>query len=311
MDKILRSYIGSFTIGAVQAYRNLSLFPLVSAYRGRLDYLTLDEALTLNLVTVTEVSEDGSVSQLRVTNLSQTAVLIIDGEELVGAKQNRVVNTSILIAAIAKTDIPVSCVEQGRWSYKNRLFKSEGRLLSAKIRASKAEQVKHSLKTEGLFSSDQGAIWSKIGELADCLKAKSPSMEMGAIFCKEQARLDRYTASFAALPDQVGAVFAIDGRIVGIEGFGKPETFAKAFRKLVESYALEAINAGEKNLPVEPDLAQDIAEFTRAILAGGFETRPSVGLGTDVRLESEGASGFALVHEEQLLHLSVFGRSRQ
>lgn len=311
MDQTLRNYIESFTIGAVQSYRNLSLFPLVSGYRDSINYLTLEEALSRNLATMTEVSENGSVAQLRFTNLSQTSVLIIDGEELVGAKQNRVVNTSILIAAITKTDIPVSCVEQGRWSYKSRLFMSEGRILSGKIRASKAEQVKHSLKTEGLFSSDQGVIWSKIGELANCLKAKSPSMEMGAIFCKERPRLDRYTESFAPLSGQVGAVFAIDGRIVGIEGFGRPETFSKAFRKLVESYALEAINAGEKNFPVEPDLAQTVAEFTRGILAGEFETRPSVGLGTDVRLESKSLTGFALVHEEQLLHLSAFDRSRQ
>jgi hypothetical protein len=311
MRELLRNYLFTSTIGEEQTYRNLSLFPIVSTYRDRLDYLTLEEALSRNLATVTEVSENGSVPQLRVTNLSKTPVLIVDGEEVVGAKQNRVVNTSMLIAADTETLIPVSCVEQGRWAYKGRQFNSEGRMMSANIRACKAEQVKLSLKTEGLFSSDQGAIWSKIGELADCLEAKSPSMEMGAIFCKEQSRLDQYSESFAPLAEQVGAVFAIDGRIVGIEGFGKPETFAKAFRKLVESYALEAINAGEKNLPVEPDLAQDVAEFTRAILAGEIELRPSVGLGTDVRLESEGASGFALVHEEQLLHLSAFGRSRQ
>ena len=109
MRELLRNYLFTSTIGEEQAYRNLSLFPIVSTYRNRLDYLTLEEALSRNLATVTEVNEDGSVPQLRVTNLSETALLIIDGEEVVGAKQNRVVNTSILIAAITKTDIPVSC----------------------------------------------------------------------------------------------------------------------------------------------------------------------------------------------------------
>ena len=80
--------------------------------------------------------------QLRVVNHSETPVLIVDGEELVGAKQNRAVNTTILIAAGAETIIPVSCVEQGRWTYKTREFKSEGRVMSSKIRASKADQVR-------------------------------------------------------------------------------------------------------------------------------------------------------------------------
>ena len=63
-----------------------------------------------------EVSRGGSVPELKVVNKSDRMLLILDGEELVGAKQNRIVNTTILIAGNTATVIPVSCVEQGRWS---------------------------------------------------------------------------------------------------------------------------------------------------------------------------------------------------
>jgi len=79
-----------------------------------LDYLLLDEALREGLIEVGEVSKEGSVQNLKVTNKSLKMVLILDGEELVGARQNRVVNTIILVQAKYTLLIPVSCVEEGR-----------------------------------------------------------------------------------------------------------------------------------------------------------------------------------------------------
>ena len=52
----------------------------------------------------------------------QVQRMLFDGEELKGAKQNRILNTTILIAAGSSLDVPVSCTEQGRWSYASREF---------------------------------------------------------------------------------------------------------------------------------------------------------------------------------------------
>jgi hypothetical protein len=38
------------------------------------------------------------------------------------------------------------------------------------------------------------------------------------------------------------------------------------------------------------------------------ETHPSVGLGIDCRLDSDKCTGFALSHEDRVLHLSVFAK---
>ena len=116
MQKIINEFIGDLKLGRRQYYKNLAVFALLSDYTTDLNYLTLDEALAKDLIDVVELSRDGTVPELKVVNKSDRMVLVLDGEELVGAKQNRIVNTTILICGNTTTVIPVSCVEQGRWS---------------------------------------------------------------------------------------------------------------------------------------------------------------------------------------------------
>ena len=122
MTQLINNYMDQIQIGAEQSYKNLAIYPVLSDYVIPFDYLTLDEAISENLIEVVEIDEGGSVPELRVINKSDKMVLILDGEELVGAKQNRIVNTTILIPAMETVVIPVSCVEEGRWSYDTERF---------------------------------------------------------------------------------------------------------------------------------------------------------------------------------------------
>jgi len=58
-------------------------------------YLTLKEALEKRLLVIKEVSAQASVPELKVINNADLPVLLLDGEELAGAKQNRVLNTTM------------------------------------------------------------------------------------------------------------------------------------------------------------------------------------------------------------------------
>ena len=125
MQTFIKDYLEQTKIGRKQSYKNLALFPLLSSYSLDLDYLLLDEALSGDVIEVGEVGEEGRVPELKVVNKSPMMVLILDGEELVGAKQNRIVNTTILIKGNTTTVILVSRVEQGRWSYESLRFHRE------------------------------------------------------------------------------------------------------------------------------------------------------------------------------------------
>ena len=307
MQTVIQTYLDEAKIGRKQSYRNLAVFPLLSGYAADFDYITLDEALTEDLIEVMEKDEAGSVPELKVLNKSPKMILILDGEELVGAKQNRIVNTTILIQGKSTTVVPVSCVEQGRWSYESPRFHSKERLMSAQLRGLKAEQVHRSIRTSDSFRSDQSEIWDEISSKAARMEAESPTMAMSEIYEKKRAALDDYVRHFRLAEMQVGAVFLINGMVVGLDSFGKPETFAKVFRKLVESYALDAIDWQEEEKSGKA-LKSDVTKFLWAASAASVESRLSVGLGIDYRLESYNLTGFALAHEDQVLHFSVFAR---
>ena len=245
--------------------------------------------------------------ELQVENRSERMVLILDGEELVGAKQNRVVNTTLLIAARAVTVIPVSCVEQGRWSYETRTFRSGKRMMNADLRAMKADHVVASLQRSGSHRSDQGAIWHGIAEKAGRREAFSPSGAMDSIFEKDRPLVREYEKAFHAVPGQVGALFLVNGRAAGLEAFGRNETLSRVFPKLLESYALDAVDRYEPP-PDPPEPGVEAKAFADACRSARMETFHAVGLGREVRISSDKVIGFALALEDRVIHLSAFSR---
>ena len=107
---------------------------------------------------VTEVSEAGSVPFLQVANGADRPLLLLDGQELIGAKQNRILDTTVLVAAHTEVTIPVSCVEQGRWGYRGRQFRPGDASLYASLRARKASHVTQSVRAGRGRRADQGGV---------------------------------------------------------------------------------------------------------------------------------------------------------
>jgi hypothetical protein len=308
MDRIVQSYVEQLQIGEEQSLKNLTVYPLFSSQQAYFAYLTLDEVLIRGLVEIGEIDSQGSVPELRLTNKSDLMILILDGEELVGAKQNRIVNTTMLIPPQKVTVIPVSCVEQGRWTYKTESFYSEERMASPAMRAMKAEHVRHTVKEFGEYRSDQGAIWNQISEKAHRRGANSNSMAYADIYKQDKPALKGYLDALQLKPDQSGALFLINGKVVGMDCLGNPETFRKVFKKLVESYALDAVDWYDEDKEVKSS-REDVDAFLKVIRSAKVESHPSVGLGVDLRLDSSGCVGFALSHEDRIMHLSVFPRN--
>ncbi|MCK8600502.1 ARPP-1 family domain-containing protein [Desulfoferrobacter suflitae] len=275
------------------------------------DFLLLDEVLKRGDIHIEELSKDGSVPEIKVINTSAQMVLILDGEELVGAKQNRIVNTTILVGKASAIVIPVSCVEQGRWNYDSGPFSSRERVMAPSLRAMKSEQVQLSLKVAWQYRADQGAIWDEVAEKASRRGAESPSMAMSAIYDKEMPSIEEYVKNFSLVDFQIGAISAINGQVVGLDSLGKPASFAKVFKKLLQSYALDALDWYDPE-EEKKALKSGASKFLKDCLAAETEAHAGVGLGIDHRIGSKNATGFALTRDDQLLHLCIFAKeSRQ
>jgi hypothetical protein len=137
----LRKHISALNLGERTVFENLTMFGLGGTSDGTMDYLTLGEAIKLEVARVSEISDGGSVPELLFENSAALPVLILDGEELVGAKQNRTVNLTILAPAGKTIKIPVSCVEAGRWRSESSHLEMSDRHHFARGRAATAAPV--------------------------------------------------------------------------------------------------------------------------------------------------------------------------
>ena len=144
---ILQETMKNLDLGPATSFAGLTLFPLLAERNGERGYLTLDDALALGTLKITETSKHGNVPELLLNNEGKQPVLLLDGEELTGAKQNRVLNLTVLAPAGQKIVIPVSCVEAGRWSAQSEEFAAADRVMFSNARRNKSVAVSYSYRT--------------------------------------------------------------------------------------------------------------------------------------------------------------------
>jgi hypothetical protein len=299
----VRYALDGLQVGPPTTFKKLTVFPLLRSTSTMPAYLTLAEAIAEGVARVTEVSQGGTVSELRVVNSSDRPVFLLDGEELIGAKQNRVVNLSILVPAKTDLNIPVSCVEMGRWAYRTPELASSPHAMYATGRARKVSRVSGSLRA-GARSGDQSEVWEGIARTAALMDVASPTSAMSDMYDQYATSIDDYVAAFHASDDQVGALFAIGPRIYGFDLFDAPATMRTYHEKLVRSYALDAL--GKHDVADEPATAEGAQQMLDTTAQAAAESYPALGLGIDVRVGEEDVVGAGLLWDEHMVHLNAF-----
>jgi hypothetical protein len=337
MENAVKSRLQSILLGEPQIYKNIAIVPLIAPTDGTFQYRTLGEALSLSDLAITEVSTAGSVPDLLVVNRGRMPVLLVDGEELAGAKQNRVLNTSILLQALSETKIPVSCTEQGRWAYASKAFSESGHVMAYKSRSRKTNSVHSSLEASAGHKSDQGEVWHGIAELQAQACMSSPTSAMSDVYKAREDDLRKCDDIFKPVPNQVGLLAFIGGAPVGADAVSLTGAYAKLHPKLVRSYTLEGLlDQGRAPIPgraVPTDgralsplsatpqtITSEARKFLDDIASAGERPFPSVAHGTDFRYRSSlPPSGFisqpcivgsALVHENEVIHAAFFRLDR-
>jgi hypothetical protein len=267
------------------------------------DYLLADEAIAGGTVTVEEVGESGSVPNLLVANESDSRILFIEGEELRGAKQNRVLNTSVLVAAHSRTTIPVSCVEQGRWRYRSRQFDSSGSHSSPKLRSILKKTVSDSALRGTGHLSDQSQVWGEVTRQMESLGSSSNTSAMSDTFDAHGSRLAEFQRRLTYVEGATGLAVAVGNTVVAVDLFDQPATCRKAWSRLLSGVVLDALEAGKTDAQAVPG---DVEELLRRLGAAHWQQTPAVGEGQEYRSDTEDKlSASALMFAGAVVHGSA------
>ncbi len=264
---------------------------------------------TLARVIVTEISEAGCVAELSVKNLLDVPVFLMDGQELIGAKQNRILNTDVFVPRKSKLKIPVSCVEAGRWGYVGAAF-SAGKAASHHVRAAKLQRVHENLRSRGQHDADQGAVWDEVAQSIAHANVNSPTSALSDAYTARHEDLQRFRNDLR-LPDVAVGVAVFSGQqFQGLDLFDRHSTLQFFWESIVDSYAVDLMNE-----PVDPaNPATDDGRVVRDMLeqaaGASWERFDSPGQGKEWRLSHGGIAGAALVWNARVvLHLQLFPES--
>ena len=232
---------GELTIGEPDVAGALAVFPLFGP-TPTAEYISYAEGAARG-VSVTELPGDASVNDLLVHNPLDVAVLLYEGEELIGAQQNRTLDVAVLVAANSKLQVPVSCVEHGRWdgSRHSEPFTPSQQSAYPSLRAAKSRQKRAAMLAGRQARADQGAVWNHVASKASELRASAPTEAMSDIYKHRRHDLDELEGAITRRDGQLGSLAAIGGRFVVLDQVSRPDAFAALHGPLVSGYALDSL----------------------------------------------------------------------
>ena len=289
----------------------LSVVQLTTGDQNTFEYISSGAAIKRELIAVKELNEGGVVNTLMVINNSDHFVFFMDGDILAGAKQNRVLNTSLLLAPQSKTQIPVSCVEQGRWRHVSPGFSSTDYVAPVRMRSSKAHKVTMNLKQNLGFVADQGEVWEGVASYSAASGVESRTSNLSDVYEKRRAELERFVESFKPTSGANGVAFFLGQDLVNIDLFNRTDVFSEYLPKMVRGIGLEALGLteGRKSVP-EAEAKFRVLDLLDKVGEVKTEVFPGAGAGEEKRFEVEQYAGFELGYGQQRIHTAVLrGRS--
>lgn len=256
----------ALALGAPLVHENLAIFLLTGDSTDDREFLTLDQGLAAGSVVVAEkgagAGEDqAEVNELVLDNRSDLWLFLQAGDVVRGGKQDRAVAQDVVVPPRSgPRPLAAFCVEQGRWSSgggggaagaghaaPNFIFVSNTALVNS-------VDLKRAIQAE----RSQEGVWREVAAAADDINLQPSG---GGAFSLPDTgtynalvedpdlskRRDAYAAALLgkvrAPKGAVGMAVAINGEVVGAECYASPGLFRAMAKKLVESYALDALAA--------------------------------------------------------------------
>lgn len=290
---------------SVQQCDALAVVQLQTTPANTFEFISVAKAMQQNLIEVTEASEYGIVNEIYVINKSRHFVFMMDGDILQGAKQNRVLNTSVLLAPETKTVLPVSCVEQGRWNYASKKFASTDYVAPSEMRKAKSQRVAYSMKMDNSFAADQSEVWDKVAEYQQSLGVSSGTKNFSDVFEQRESAYEKFLKNFQLNANANGIAFFINKKLKNADVFNRTDLFAEYFPKMLKGVALDVYGLKSTGEISEAEASFKTLDLFDKLEAVDTSKHKGVSSGEEKRFESNEFTGFELNYNSHLVHLSV------
>lgn len=258
--------------------------------------------------------ENPSVPHLKAENPTDAPILIIEGEHFFGGLQDRTANATVLVPPYTAIEVPVTCVEAGRWGESRpgasrtttaSRHERSHRMAPPEVRRNVRASVSHSYRENAVHRVDQGAAWRAVAETLRRHGAASPTQAAheaeDAAFRRHRPRrlVAEELEARGPLPRQSGVCITHGRRVQAVEIFGAPNLLRAYWSGLVRAYL------------ANPSATRDRPSAERALWAVRrltcmeLKSAPGLGLGTEVRAVDDVLAGVALLVEGGLVHQSA------
>lgn len=226
-------------------YKNMKVIPVkkIGVGSSELEVLSLRKAMEQGLVTLSErgTASTENVHWVRINNRSGKPLYISSGEIVLGGRQDRMLSKdTILIPDGRDQYVPAMCVEENRWSDKEKKFTYHG---YSNSRLRKVMQR----------SGNQVKIWKEVFDQLDSAKIKNATLAYGAY------RLDKknstvhqdYLDHFLKRLDStvIGVICIAGDKVLGTDIFAAANLFRDASSSILAGYIEDAMMV-EKELTV-------------------------------------------------------------
>jgi hypothetical protein len=300
MNQAVMETLKELKFGEAQTSGAMTVYP-VFGKEGGPAYITLVEALEAKTIVIEEVG-GGSVPELSARNTGSQPVLILDGEQVEGLKQNRGLNTTVLIPPLQKTILPVACFEAGRWSghWSGEVVAVD--FASPAMRHRTQQEVRLNLGRNMGYRNDQQRVWDDVA----CYQANTGTQSETSAYQNLQRthreRFEEFGKAFKIQPGQMGMLVSFNGKAVALEYVSRTNAWQKVFARLLHGYILDAFSLKAE----QGREAEAPPSFIFRALDCREETYKAPGLGQSYRYTSKEVEGSALVHEEASVHIALF-----
>jgi hypothetical protein len=285
---------------------SVSILQFKTENKTDLEIKTINELLETKEIEISEVSTSGNVNSIIVDNMSKFYLFLMDGDILRGAKQNRILNTTVLVAPEKKLEIPVSCVERGRWSNRSFRFDKSDHTVSPDFRAIKSSLVNDNFKKNKKHYADQAHIWAKIENDLYHKKLQSETRDYESIYLNDKKL---FKNQFPLSQDANGIAVFYGNSLLNADIFGNESLYQKYFDRILDAASVY-LDKTIKFSPSDEQIAvdnfyKDMYFAEESIVDSGN----GVGEGIEKRFENKNTCGFELTYNNCLIHYTLFNKN--